>query len=349
VGSNWAHYLLTHTTAHVHIFDNISRSSVQHNLRWLQSLAETKDRLRISVADIRDYTAVERAVSSANEIYHLAAQVAVTTSLIDPRSDFEVNAGGTFNIIEAARRTGNQPFFLFTSTNKVYGHIGSQRTSASSTQHFSGNDSIRESQPLDFYSPYGCSKGTADQYVHGYARIYGIPAVVFRMSSIAGARQFGNEDQGWVAHFIYTALQGGTISIYGDGRQIRDVLAIQDLMRAFALAYEHRERVAGQVYNIGGGADNATSLLGLIELIERVLNIRIQYRFRSPRPGDQAVYITNFAKFSRHTKWLPERSVEQIVHDIYHWYKENESFFLSAEFTAPATQLHPDVLRGIAS
>src|SRR3954463_9265778 len=307
IGSNLADYLLTETDANVHIFDNLSRAKVQHNVKWLQSHRGAASRLRVTVADVRDARAVSKAVYGASEIYHFAAQVAVTTSLDDPRSDFEVNAGGTLNILEAARQSGNRPFLLFTSTNKVYGKLGNTGDSE--------RIGTRESQPLDFYSPYGCSKGTADQYVHDYARIFGIPTVVFRMSCIAGPRQFGNEDQGWVAHFVYSALQGKTLSIYGDGRQVRDVLAVQDLVRAFAAAHQNRESTAGQVYNIGGGLENTVSLLELIKTVESTLKLRMKYRFRPARPGDQPIYITDFAKFTEHAKWMPQLSVQQTVND----------------------------------
>jgi CDP-paratose 2-epimerase len=342
VGSNWAHHLLTKTDANVHVFDNLSRRKVEHNLRWLKKLPESKHRLSVSVSDVRDATAVRKAVVSATEIYHFAAQVAVTTSLDDPRADFDVNAGGTFNILEAARLSGNRPFVIFTSTNKVYGKI-----EAADALH--RRQGVNESQPLDFYSPYGCSKGTADQYVHDYARIFSLPTVVFRMSCIAGPRQFGNEDQGWVAHFVYSALQAKTISIYGDGHQVRDVLAVHDLLRAFAAAYEHRKLTAGQVYNIGGGAANAISLLELLNGIETALKVRVQYRFRSARPGDQPIYITDFAKFSRHTDWTPERNVTQTVDDICEWYNRNRALFVATPFAVPASKLPAEALGGIAS
>lgn len=349
VGSNWAYHLLQNTNASVHVFDNLSRKNVQHNLEWLQTCPDSHSRLRITVGDVRDYRAVERAVFSATEIYHFAAQVAVTTSLEDPRTDFEVNAGGTFNILEAARRSGNRPFLLFTSTNKVYGHIRAHLVPLSfGHKRENGVSSVRESQPLDFYSPYGCSKGTADQYVHDYARIFGLPTVVFRMSCIAGPRQFGTEDQGWVAHFVYSALQSRTITIYGDGRQVRDVLAVKDLLRAFSAAYEHRVKTAGQVYNIGGGPDNTISLLGLIELIDRVLNLKLHYRFRQQRPGDQAIYVTNFGKFAKHTNWIPEASIEQAVYDIFEWYKSNEGLFLPRRFPIPSDQDARGVIRELA-
>ena len=345
VGSNWAHQLLTNSDANVHIFDNLSRRRVEHNLKWLERIAKGTKRLKISIGDVRDASAVEKAVAEASEIYHFAAQVAVTTSLDDPRADFEVNAGGTFNILEAARRSGNSPFILFTSTNKVYGKI----EPPSDGLPRAGLRCVAESQPLDFYSPYGCSKGTADQYVHDYARIYGLPTVVFRMSCIAGPRQFGNEDQGWVAHFVYSALQGKTISIYGDGQQVRDVLAVRDLLRAFAAAYDNRKKTAGQIYNIGGGPGNAVSLLELLRGVESTLRIPVRYRFFPARPGDQPVYITDFSKFAEETQWLPQRSVKQTVQDIYDWYKSNESLFVPSPFPLPANSLQREVLGRIAS
>src|SRR5579864_292889 len=231
IGSNWAEHLLSFTSAQVHIFDNLSRVGVENNLRWLESIFSSSGRLRITIGDIRDFNSVRRVVASADEIYHFAAQVAVTTSITDPRNDFEVNAAGTFNILEAARASGRRPFLLFTSTNKVYGKLGDHAVDAEKTRYrFQRATGINEEQPLDFCSPYGCSKGAADQYVHDYARLFHIPAVVVRMSCIAGPRQFGTEDQGWVAHFLYSALQQKPIVVYGDGRQVRDVLCVYDLV-----------------------------------------------------------------------------------------------------------------------
>lgn len=347
VGSNWAQYLLTQTDAQVHVFDNLSRAKVKHNLQWLQKLAPGR-RFRATIADVRDAHAVAKAAATATEIYHFAAQVAVTTSLDDPRNDFEVNAGGSLNVLEAARRSGNRPFVLFTSTNKVYGKIGSLDSGSTRTIRYERH-AVSESQPLDFYSPYGCSKGTADQYVHDYARIYNLPTVVFRMSCIAGPRQFGNEDQGWIAHFIYSALQGKTISIYGDGHQVRDVLAVQDLLRAFAAAYENRAATAGQVYNIGGGANNATSLLELTSAIERSLHVPVKYRFRPSRPGDQPIYITDFSKFTGHTNWRPEIRLSQTIEDISQWYHANRLVFAPAPFPVPSAKLPIESIGGIAS
>ncbi len=351
IGSNWAHHLLMHTDAQIHIFDNLSRKRVEHNLRWLEASADNATRLEITVADIRDAAAVKKAVYRATEIYHFAAQVAVTTSLDNPRADFEVNAGGTLNILEAARQGGHSPFLLFTSTNKVYGHIeASSQPPGAPRGHFpAGWNAIRESQPLDFYSPYGCSKGAADQYVHDYARIYRLPTVVFRMSCIAGPRQFGNEDQGWVAHFIYSALQKKALSIYGDGQQVRDVLAVQDLVRAFAAVYENRDKTAGEVFNVGGGIRNAVSLLELIDLIESSLGERIRYGFRPPRPGDQPIYVTDFAKLTARTGWTPERGVAATVKDIHQWYLNNQALFASVPFAVPAGRSLSAVIQKAAS
>ena len=321
IGSNWAHSLLTSTDASVHIFDNLSRPGSEHNLRWLHEQSRGISHLRSTIADIRDRSRVLNAVRSATEIYHFAAQVAVTTSIDDPRTDFEVNAGGTLNILEAARSMNPSPFVLFTSTNKVYGDIGF--ASSSSNPHQSTSGLINESQALDFYSPYGCSKGTADQYVHDYARIYRLPTVVFRMSCIAGPRQFGNEDQGWVAHFIYSALQDSVLSIYGDGTQVRDVLAVSDLIRAIDAVQRERLTTAGEVFNVGGGPQNAISLLDLIAKLERALGRKVRHRFYPPRPGDQRVYITDFRKLNNLVEWSPKFSVDQTVSAICKWWTDN--------------------------
>jgi CDP-paratose 2-epimerase len=343
IGSNWAHRLLSSTDADVHIFDNLSRPKIRHNLQWLHKTASGTGRLKVTLADIRDKDAVKKAVVSATEIYHFAAQVAVTTSVKHPRTDFEINAGGTLNILEAARASSRRPFVLFTSTNKVYGQVDGGH--AVGAEH----RCVPESQPLDFYSPYGCSKGTADQYVHDYSRVFGLPTVVFRMSCIAGPRQFGNEDQGWVAHFLYSALQGKQISIYGDGHQVRDVLAVQDLLRAFEAAYQNREITAGQIYNVGGGAQNAISLLELIDAIEKLLHKRVSYRFRPGRPGDQPVYISDFSKLRLHVGWSPTITVRQTIEDIRDWWKQNPSLFVPS--VPPIPSVSPsghDVIREIA-
>ncbi len=349
IGSNWAHYLLTESDASVHVFDNLSRPGSEHNLRWLHEEARGTNRLRSTIADVRDRDQVQRAVRSATEIYHFAAQVAVTTSLDDPRTDFEVNAGGTFNILEAARSMHTRPFLLFTSTNKVYGLSHGSRP-LRRLPVVGRATVVDESQPLDFYSPYGCSKGTADQYVHDYARIYGLPTVVFRMSCIAGPRQFGNEDQGWVAHFAYSAMQDNVISIYGDGTQVRDVLCVTDLVRAFDAVQRERSRTAGEVFNVGGGPENAISLLGLITKLEQATGRRVRRRFYPSRPGDQHVYITDFSKLRTYVQWSPELSVDQTVGAICKWWRENRKLLEpAARPIAPPRPAPLEILPEVAS
>lgn len=332
IGSNWAHRLLKTTDAKVHVFDNLSRRGVHHNLKWLQKTAAGSDRLQLTIGDIRDASLVERAVQKATEIYHFAAQVAVTNSVEDPRFDLEVNVGGTFNILEAARKSSRHPFLLFTSTNKVYGSLGHRQYAPSVTRYLcTEHDQVSETQPLDFHSPYGCSKGAADQYVRDYARIYKLPTVVFRMSCIAGPRQFGNEDQGWVAHFLYSALRGESISLYGDGRQVRDVLAVEDLMRAFEAVRSRIDRTAGQVYNLGGGLKNATSLLELIDAIRVLTGYSLDYDIHPVRAGDQPVYLTDFGKLQRDAGWEPQMTLEQILENMHEWWKEHRELFRPAE------------------
>jgi CDP-paratose 2-epimerase len=328
IGSNWVSRLLDTTDARVNVFDNLSRNGVQHNLRQLQSLWGRSGRLQFTCADVRDSSAVERAVSGATEIYHFAAQVAVTTSMVDPRQDFETNLTGTFNVLEAARVSGNRPFLLFTSTNKVYGEIVSRSLEKTQTRYqFVGGGGINESESIDFHSPYGCSKGAADQYVRDYARVFNIPAVVFRMSCIAGPRQFGNEDQGWVAHFLYSALRQVPVFVYGDGLQVRDVLCVQDLMRAFEAVATHLPECQGKIYNIGGGPRNTTSLIELIDEIKHLTGHAVEYEVRPMRAGDQLVYVTDYGKMHSDTAWQPTMSVRQTLESIYDWWRRNPELF----------------------
>ena len=318
IGSNWAAHLLMYTNARIHIVDNLSRKGSQHNLQWLRRLPHAAERLELTIADVRNASLVNAAVAGATEIYQFAAQVAVTDSVKDPRNDFEVNLQGTFNVLEAARLSGLRPFVLFTSTNKVYGECSDSARCG---------EGVSEEQPLDFHSPYGCSKGAADHYVRDYARIYDLPTVVFRMSCIAGPRQWGNEDQGWVAHFLYSALQDATITIYGDGKQVRDVLHICDLVRAFETAREHAQQTAGKIFNLGGGRDNAVSLIEVIQKIRRSTFRPLKFCTADTRPGDQQVYITDHSKFSGATGWAPHFTVEDVLRDIeLFWHANREAF-----------------------
>ena len=312
IGSNWARYLLEETDARVHVLDNLTRAGVHRNLNFLRELPEAAGRLRVTAGDVRNAALVEEAVAGADEVYHLAAQTAVTTSVADPRLDMEVNLGGAFNILEAVRKAAHRPFLLFTSTNKVYGAMPAAQT----------DSGVNESQPLDFHSPYGCSKGAADQYVRDYARIFGVRSVVFRMSCIAGRQQFGNEDQGWLAHFLYSALEDRTITLYGDGCQVRDVLNVNDLLEAFAAAARTRESLAGNVYNIGGGPDHALSLLDAIESIAHITGRQPRLRLEPARPGDQKIYVTDFSRFRRDTGWKPRLSVEKTLSEIHAWWRQ---------------------------
>ena len=339
IGSNWAHWLFENTDARVHVFDNLSRQGVRYNLESLRKAAGGPKRLVVTVGDTRDAATVERAVRDANEIYQFAAQVAVTTSMVDPRTDFDINLRGTFNVLEGVRKAGHKPFLLFTSTNKVYGALDDYQVATTRTRHhFRDVEGVSEDQPLDFHSPYGCSKGAADQYVHDYARMFDIPAVVFRMSCIAGARQFGNEDQGWVAHFLYSALQRNPLVIYGNGKQLRDVLCVDDLVRAFEAVRTNIHSTRGQVYNVGGGAENTVSLLELLAELETLLGFPAPHMFDEPRPGDQLVYVTNYAKLKRDTGWKPQVSVRQTLERIQDWWERNREAIEPAEGLTAALQ-----------
>ena len=310
----------------VRIFDNLSRQGVEQNVRWLVSqhgpLVDTR------IGDVRDRAALTAALSGVERVYHFAAQVAVTTSLVDPFLDFEVNARGTLNLLESIRGMEVRPSLLFTSTNKVYGHLDDvplvragrryQPADAALT-----NEGIGEDRPLDFHSPYGCSKGAADQYVLDYARTFGVPACVFRMSCIYGPHQFGTEDQGWVAHFLIQALRGASLTLYGDGLQVRDVLFVEDLVDAMARAHAHIDRTAGHAFNIGGGPANTTSLLELLDLIASLTGACPAFEVEPWRPADQRYYVSNPAKFERMTGWRPRTTVHDGVRRLRDWLVES--------------------------
>lgn len=325
VGSNLAARLLREGGAEVTVLDNLSRRGVRHNLEWLRSLPESR-RLTLIEADVRDQSAITAAVRYADEIYHLAAQVAVTTAVRNPRDDFEVNALGTFNVLEAARASGKQPMLLFTSTNKVYGGLCTVPVEPRATRYCASDTSFQgatEETPLDFHSPYGCSKGAADQYVRDYARIYQLPTVVFRMSCIAGPRQLGNEDQGWVAHFLYSALAGRSINIYGTGLQVRDVLHVEDLIDAMQAARQNLATTAGEVYNVGGGPTRATSVLETLGEIQRLTGKTCRLQHFEERPGDQPLYVSNISKLTSDTGWQPQRSFAETLKDIQEFWLAN--------------------------
>jgi CDP-paratose 2-epimerase len=325
IGSNLAERFLLQPGTHVRIFDNLSRAGVANNLDWLQSLAPA-GKLEFFRGDVRNGASLQEAARDVSEIYHLAAQVAVTSSIESPRQDFEVNAYGTMNVLEAARRSGRRPFVLFTSTNKVYGSLNSLHVAADGTRYNAkdiGFCGVSEQEPLDFHSPYGCSKGAADQYVRDYGRIYDLPTVVFRMSCIAGPRQFGNEDQGWVAHFLYSALDHQPISVFGNGLQVRDVLHVHDLVDAMTAAYGAGTRCHGQLYNMGGGMARSVSVLEMLRMIEDRIGEPLVLHHGPVRPGDQPLYVSDTARFCAHTGWQPQRSVAQTLGAIHEFWQSH--------------------------
>ncbi len=321
IGTNLADRLLS-DGEEVTLLDNLSRAGVERNYEWLER--RHRGRVRLEVEDTRDIAAVRRILSEAGAVFHFAAQVAVTTSLADPRFDFEVNAMGTLNILEALRSLRNPPPLVFTSTNKVYGSL-SEVTLTEREGHYEPRDEelkeggISENQRLNFYSPYGCSKGTADQYVLDHARLFGLPAVVLRMSCIYGPHQCGTEDQGWVAHFLLQAMAGRSITLFGDGKQVRDILFVEDLVEALLLAREHSHNIAGEAFNLGGGPQNVTSLLGLLALIADLESAQPRVERRAWRPGDQRYYVSNFSKFRAATGWAPKVSVRKGVRRLHDW------------------------------
>ncbi|MEA2554514.1 MAG: CDP-paratose 2-epimerase [Fimbriimonadaceae bacterium] len=325
IGTNLAHRLLS-SGRPVIVLDNLSRHGVDQNAAWLRDTHG--ERARITFGDVRDPASLRDSVGQAEMVFHFAAQVAVTTSLEDPITDFDINARGTLNVLEEIRRLQVRPPMLFTSTNKVYGGLEDvwleeTRGRYEPVDMITRMRGIGEDRCLDFHSPYGCSKGTADQYVIDYSRTMGTQGVVFRMSCIYGPHQFGNEDQGWVAHFLIQAMKGRPIRIYGDGKQVRDVLFAEDLVDAFILAMEGMNRLSGQAFNMGGGPENTISLLELLNMIEQLLGARPEVSFSDWRPGDQRYYVSDFGKFSAATGWTPRRSPEEGVRELYRWLAEN--------------------------
>ena len=270
-------------------------------------------------------------VTGKEVIFHLAAQVAVTTSVADPKTDFEINAQGTLNLLEAVRKVNPGAIVIYTSTNKVYGgmegvHVVDRRDSY---DYEKGGKGISELEPLDFHSPYGCSKGAADQYMRDYSRIYGLKTMVFRMSCIYGPKQFGNGDQGWVAHFIISSIFNQPLTIYGDGKQVRDILYIDDLLDAFECSIENIDKTKGKIYNMGGGRERSISLLQLISKIEKRLNKKVNYLFSDWRPGVQKVYISDTEAFEREIGWRPKVSVDEGIDRLFSYVEEKKALFTS--------------------
>jgi CDP-paratose 2-epimerase len=320
IGTNVAHRLLSAGTP-VIVLDNLSRHGAEANLRWLRQVH--RDRVQVVIADVRDPGPVRAAVADASRVFHFAAQTAVTTSMKDPVHDFDVNARGTLMLLEALREREAPPPIVFTSTNKVYGALDDVELQIEGKRYVPRDPILRRSgvdemRPMQLHTPYGCSKGTAEQYVLDYARTYGLRAIVFRMSCIYGHHQLGTEDQGWVAHFLMRALAGEPISVYGDGRQVRDLLCVDDLVDALLLAQAHMPSLSGKVFNIGGGPDNAMSLLDVIDVIDE-LHGGCRLDFSGWRSGDQRYYVSDTRSFGARTGWAPTISARDGISELYCW------------------------------
>ena len=328
IGSNYVHRLIQRNER-VTIFDNLSRAGAPRNVAWLEETFG-KNGFRLIVGDVRSAADITEAAKDADVIVHLAGQVAVTTSVTKPREDFEANALGTFNTLEAARLSGRNPIFIYASTNKVYGGMEDVKLVEDATRwrYADLEHGCAETQPLDFHSPYGCSKGTGDQYVRDYARMYGVRSVVFRQSCIYGSRQFGIEDQGWLAWMVIAAVTGRKITIYGDGKQVRDVLHVNDLLGAYDAAVEKIDVAKGQVYNMGGGTRNILAVWAEFgPMLEKLLGKKIEVARDDWRPGDQRVFYADFRKAQRELGWEPKISLEQGVEMLFKWVQENRSLF----------------------
>jgi len=311
----------------VRLFDNLSRPGVEENLHWIRG--QYGDRVEFVRGDIRDEAAVRRAVRGVDQVFHFAAQVAVTTSLTQPFLDFDVNARGTLNLLEAVRAMEHPPSLLFTSTNKVYGDLYDVGLVRRRTRYEPADAQVREhgiseARSLDFHSPYGCSKGAAEQYVLDYARTFGLPATVFRMSCIYGPHQFGTEDQGWVAHFLIQATRRRPLTLYGDGLQVRDILFVEDLVSAMLLAHEHIDDTAAVAFNIGGGPQHTISLLELLDCLAELTGERPQFTVEPWRPADQRYYVSNTARFASLTGWRPQISPREGIERLLAWLVESE-------------------------
>jgi CDP-paratose 2-epimerase len=304
------------------IYDALTRPGVEANLTWLKQ--RQPRRIASIIADIRDDAALREATSRAKAVFHYAAQVAVTTSLADPVADFEVNARGTVMLLEALRRQTEPPPLIFASTNKVYGDLSEIALDCDEHRYFPSDPALRrhgvdESTPLDLHTPYGCSKGAADQYVLDWARSYGVPTAVLRMSCIYGRRQLGTEDQGWVAHFLRKALAGEPITIYGDGRQVRDILNVRDAVAAYIAAWQRIGRIAGRAFNLGGGPRNAVSLRDIIGEIERRLRRRVELRFEDWRSGDQRYFVADTRRITAELSLPPPLGWRHGIADLADW------------------------------
>lgn len=308
------------------IFDNFSRKGTEINRAYLES--QFSSGLEIIVGSVRkDQMKLETLCERADVVLHLAAQVAVTTSVVDPREDFMINALGTFNVLEAVRASKKRPTVIYASTNKVYGGLEQIGVTEEDRRYrfTDGRGGVDETTLLDFHSPYGCSKGAADQYVRDYSRLYGMKTVVLRQSCIYGPHQMGIEDQGWVAWFMIASLFGKPVQIYGNGKQVRDLLYVDDLVDAYELCVEKIDQVSGQAFNMGGGSGNTLSLLEFMDLLKNDLKMDMKYSFGQTRPGDQPIFVSDNGKFMKATGWKAKTDVRKGIGNLLMWLKENKA------------------------
>lgn len=323
LGSNIASQVLKQGDSLL-VYDNLSRIGGEENLKWLRSFGE----FEFVKADTKDFEKVAEVVKTyrPDVIYHLAGQVAMTTSIANPRLDFETNALGSFNVLDAVRQFCHEAVVVYSSTNKVYGDFEYLHYDETETRYLCREfpNGFDESVHLDFHSPYGCSKGTADQYMLDFARIFGLKTVVFRHSSMYGARQFGTYDQGWISWFCQKAVEtkhdkGTTFTISGNGKQVRDVLHAEDMINLYIAAPKHIEKAKGQVFNIGGGMANSLSLLELFAFLETELDVKLNYTRLPPRESDQKVFVADIAKASKTFEWTPQVSKEDGIRKMLKW------------------------------
>jgi len=311
------------------IFDNFSRLGGRKNIEWLQKNVQKQP--QILEGDIRtDREKIKESLRDVELVLHLAGQVAVTTSVVNPREDFEINALGTFNMLESIRELKINPIFIYSSTNKVYGGLEDISIKEEDTKYVFTDlpNGIAEKQPLDFHSPYGCSKGAGDQYVRDYSRIYGLRTIVFRQSCIYGPRQFGIEDQGWLAWFMIALAQGKEVTIYGNGKQVRDVLYIDDLVEAYSLSAQKITISQGQIYNIGGGKNNTLSIwYEFRPLLEELFQKSFTVTFSPSRAGDQPIYISDIQKAENDFGWTPQIDKQTGIRKLYDWVSANKELF----------------------
>lgn len=312
------------------ILDNFSRKGVEKNISWFKKTH--KENYQIVKYDIRNRSKkLDLLVGEADIIFHFAGQVAVTTSVEKPYNDFLTNALGTLNLLESVRLSKRNPILIYSSTNKVYGDLDGIAVKETKTRHAFRNllKGVDETAPLDFHSPYGCSKGCADQYIRDYSRIYGIRSIVFRQSCIYGPHQYGFEDQGWVAWFLIAAVLGKKLTIYGNGKQVRDLLHIDDLIQAYDLAIDKINITNGQIYNLGGGVNNSLSIwLEFGPLLEKLTKRKLSVKFSKTRPGDQAIFIADTTKAKKDFGWKPKINLTKGITNLYGWIKENEKEFV---------------------